>query len=669
MKKYILVSALLAVSIPALAQNDTLLLEDSFSPTHSNNCASYNITAKLDAEAKVVSGTEIITWKNTSNDTINELMFHTYLNAFKNTQSTFFQESLAEGEISINEIGESDWGYIDIQRMVIVDGDPLLQDLKYVQPDDKNTADQTVMSVALPNPILPGQEIKLLVNFLSKLPRIITRTGFERGDFYMVGQWFPKIGVYEPAGMRGRKEGGWNCHQFHAHSEFYSDFGNYDVTITVPESFKVASTGVLQKEFTDTEGFRTFIYQANDIIDFAWSASPRFLVMNDTWKGKGIKLYYMPEHGGQAERYVQAVKNAMEYMESNVGEYVYPQITMVDVPYYAEKSAGMEYPMFFTVSTFRHMPSGIKSPEQYTIHEFVHNYFQAVVATNEFEEAWLDEGFTSFYECEIMDKYYGSYFNMFGYKVDDSEMMRTLYTQWSNPAISIVDNYCWKYPTHTYEMLSYSKPMVMLKSLKGLMGEENFKLAIQNYYRKWKFNHPCGQDLLNCVNNVAQNNSKNDELKDYTWFFNSLLRTDEVCDYKLTSIKNTLVEGGIQGFFDNGITKIFQKGEQTEKQYKSSVFVQRMGTMVVPIEVLVTLENGDTQKFNWDGRGRCKEFVINGNQKVISAQIDPENKIYCDIDLVNNSYSLEANTSPAWKYATKFLFWVENLFQTIAFLA
>lgn len=667
MKKNILLSAFLLLSASVLAQDMTTTGGFPAEP-QSSRIASYDINAKLDVAAKVVTGTETLTWRNTTNDTIKELMFHTYLNAFKNSQSTFFIE---RNQPFTDTVPSSDWGYIDIQRMVTSDGDMLLPDLHYVQPDDRNTADQTVMMVKLNEPILPGKEIKLSITFLSKLPRIIARTGYERGDFYMVGQWFPKIGVYEPAGMRGRKTSGWNCHQYHYKSEFYADFGSYDVSITVPEKFRVGATGLLLKESTDVEGNHTYVFHADDVIDFAWTASPRFMVMNDSYKGKGIRVLYMPEHGGQAERYITAIKNAMEFMEQNVGEYAYPSITVVDVPFYAANAAAMEYPMLFTAGTVRHLPMGVRVPEQIAVHEFVHNYFQAVVATNEFEEAWLDEGMATFFESEIMDKYYpkGSMINMLGFPVDVSDYYRTTYTQWSNPAISSIDNYSWKYPSHTYELMAYAKPMVMLKSLKGMMGEDLYYQAIKDYYSKWKFQHPCAGDFVNSINKVAATSNNPEVQKGYTWFFTSMLATDEVCDYKVTSIKNESQSSGIKGFFDDGFSKVFKNDNEDARQYRSSVFVQRMGTMVMPVEVLVTFENGDTQTFNWDGRGRCKEFAVMSSQKIVSAQIDPENKNYCDINLVNNSYSLKSDTSPAWKYTVKFLFWLENLFQSIAFFA
>ena len=660
MRKFLLLS-FFAAALNASAQ-------DNYSEQiKSDRTASYQISAELNANAKMVAATETITWKNNSQDTIRELMFHTYLNAFKNSQSTYFRESQQEYNINGNE-----WGYIDVQRMVVVDGEPLTHTLKYVQTDDNNTADQTVLQAKLSTPVLPGKEIKLAITFLSKLPKIISRTGYERGDFYMVGQWFPKIAVYEKAGTRGRKKGGWNCHQFHYNSEFYSDFGNYDVEITVPENFRVAATGFLQNENTTNNGTKIYKFHANDVIDFAWAASPRFEVMADTYNGKGIKLYYMPEHGGQAERYIDAVKNAMEYMSKNVGDYQYPILTIVDCPYYAENAAFMEYPMFITATTIRNISRNIRSMEAGVIHEFVHNYFMAVVASNEAEEPWLDEGFTQFYECQIMDQYYGkgSLFDMFGVAVGDMDATRLTYTQDYNPAISSIDNYSWKYPTYTYEIMAYSKPAVMLQTLKGLLGEDNFKTVMIEYYEKWKFKHPCQKDFENTVNQLVK--LLNDEKlgNNLDWFFDSMIRTDQVCDYKVTKIVNQTVNNTARGFFDNGIEKILKLGNNSDDiKVKSSVYIQRMGTMVMPVEVLLTFDNGDTQLYYWNGKGRCHEISITGSNKIVSAQIDPENKIACDINLSNNAITDESANKPLWKYTVNFLFWLQNLFQTVTFFA
>jgi len=378
----------------------------------------------------------------------------------------------------------------------------------------------------------------------------------------------------------------------------------------------------------------------------------------------------MPEHSGQVQRYLEATKNAMEYMQKNVGDYPYQHITVVDVPYYASDAGGMEYPMLFTVSSFQHMPSGIRIPEATIVHEFVHNYFMAVVATNEFEEAWLDEGITSFYEGEIMDHYYGegSLYNIFGFRKNDTEEMRTGYTQSYNPSISVIDNYAWKYPTYTYETMVYCKAATMMQTLKGLMGEEHFNDAMRNYYSKYKFGHPSGRDFIAVVNQEVATMNNQYIGNNLNWFFDQILRSDDVCDYKLTKIVNREVYNVSHGFFDLGIEKLFVDNDSTS-QIKSSIFVQRMGTMKIPVEVLVTFDDGSTQLLHWDGQGRCKEFVIAGINRVVSAQIDPEGKVACDIDLLNNSVSIESIPNPVWKYAVKFLFWLENIFQSVAFFA
>jgi hypothetical protein len=391
--------------------------------------------------------------------------------------------------------------------------------------------------------------------------------------------------------------------------------------------------------------------------------------MLDTYNNKGIKLLYMPEHSSDAERYINAVKFAMEYMQKNVGEYPYPQITLADCPFYARGAAGMEYPMFITVHTNR--IDGIHEAESVAVHEFVHNYFMAAVASNEFEEAWLDEGITYFYEGEILDAYFGegSDFNFLGFKKNASEKIRLGYTQSYNPAISTINNYVWRYPSHTYQLMAYNKPATMLQTLKGMLGEDNFNATMKDYYERFKYSHPSANDFYGVINKKVSE-IKNPDLGDnLNWFFKSAFLTDEVCDYKLTKIVNTVVKESQKGFFDSGIDKILGR-EDGESVIKSSVFVQRMGTMVMPVEILVRFKNGDEEIVKWDGKGRCKEFSFTKNSSVVSAQIDPKNKIRCDIDLINNSISYESDSqNPIWKYASKFLFWVENVFQTVFFFA
>ena len=226
----------------------------------------YTIQASLDEKEKTISGDEILVWRNPSSDEIRELQFHLYLNAFKNDRSLFARES--GGRLRGDKAGTrpEDWGWIDVVSVRTEKNYDLKPLTRFLEPDGypwpadpakakakprpvptrgpvaalfsteapaPKTEDETVLAVPLLYAIPPHGQVKLSIAFRAKLPRIFARTGYVR-DYILAGQWFPKIGVYEPAGMRGRSRGGWNCHSFHANSEFYADYGRYDVTLTLP---------------------------------------------------------------------------------------------------------------------------------------------------------------------------------------------------------------------------------------------------------------------------------------------------------------------------------------------------------------------------------------------------------------------------------------------------
>src|SRR5215472_14817531 len=170
----------------------------------------YMIQASLDPKAKTVEGKERLVWRNPSGDAVSELRFHLYLNAFKNNRTTFMRES--GGFVRAYRAGskKEDWGSIDIPSIRTAEGADLGPGARFIQPDGNDPSDETVLSVPLPAPVPPHGSIALDIAFHAKLPKIFARTGYVR-DYFLVGQWFPKIGVYETAGMRGRTTGGWNC--------------------------------------------------------------------------------------------------------------------------------------------------------------------------------------------------------------------------------------------------------------------------------------------------------------------------------------------------------------------------------------------------------------------------------------------------------------------------
>jgi hypothetical protein len=635
---------LFCLSSLTFGRKPTIIFPKPLSP----RLANYQIDVTLDPATKKLTGRETMTWRNPSSDIVRELRFHLYLNAFRNEQSTFMRESGGQlrGDQIERNAKENPYGSIDVVSMKVRGGESLAY--QFIQPDDHNKDDHTVIRVPLSKPVGPGETIVLDINFRAKLPKIFARTGFSR-DYFLVGQWFPKIGVYEPAGTRYATQGQWNCHQFHAHSEFYADYGVYDVNITTPTPFWVGATGLMVGEKKNPNGTKTLRWHAEDVVDFAWTASPHFQVVTDNWKHVSIELLLQPEHTDQAKRHLDAIKAALAYFDKNLGKYPFPNLTIVDPPLHASGSGGMEYPTFITAGTAYFVPEGARIPETVTVHEFGHQYFMQLLASNEFEEAWLDEGFNQYYEGRVMDETYGvrsSAVDLLGFRMGDMESSRDGYVHQRNPAIGSSFGNTWQLPDGQYGVLTYSKTATWLKTLEGLVGKPVMDEIMRTYFQRWQFKHPNADSFISIVNETVARRLGTKYGPDMNWFFDQALYGDKVVNYELTSIRN----------------------QKQGSRYSSTVLVQRKGDAQMPLDVLVHFDNGKELLLFWDGKARQRAFTLNENAKVVWAKADPKQKLYMDTNFNNNSLTLKPSTAPAAKYATSFLFWLQNWMQWLAWL-
>jgi len=274
--------------------------------------ASYAITARLDPGSRTITGDEILTWRNTSNAATSTLRFHLYFNAWRNSESTWLRERRLSGRLS-EEPRISDWGWIDVTTIRVIGTDSAAGDLtkrmRFVARDDGNTADRTVMEVPLDRAVAPGETINVQIAWSSRVPRPFARTGVI-GNYYFLGQWFPKIGVLE--------NDGWNCHQFHATTEFFADFGVYDVRLTVPRGWIVGATGSERDRRDEADGTTTHHYYEEDVHDFAWTTSPDFVERRATFEHSTLppvqlRLLLQKEHTRQADRQFEAARAALKY--------------------------------------------------------------------------------------------------------------------------------------------------------------------------------------------------------------------------------------------------------------------------------------------------------------------------------------------------------------------
>lgn len=623
----------------------------------------YKIDAKLNTADKTVQAEMETFWVNKSPDIVPDVRLHLYLNAFRSSKSTFNKESGWAPRKKRRE----ELGWINIKKITDRYNNDLRSCLQFISPDDGNPYDSTVVRIIMPQPAAPGDTVFLKITFDSKLPSRIIRTGY-RDDFYFVGQWFPKFGVYERAGMRYAKKGAWNCHQFHSNSEFYSDHSVYDVRITLPEQFVVGSGGMLLHEIRKGNGEKTMVFRAEDIVDFAWTAWPSYVVFSDQWKNVKLTLLLPPERKIQAVRQLTAVKDALEYLEKNVGPYPWAYLTFVDPPAKGEGAGGMEYTTLFTSESFTGVPASLHLPEMVTIHEFGHAYFMGMLASNEFEEPWMDEGVNQFWESRIMDHYYGATKSMIDnplLKISDKSLARSKYVY--SPSRQVVTNreYSWNYPHGTYSMMSYSKTAVCLRTLMGIIGEETTNDIFREYYRKWAFKHPSGRDFINIVNEVVREKYGDKFGPDMNWFFNETLFGTGICDYKVSDLINEKTRPDYENA--DSLEASAEGPNVSDTVYTASVELERVGAVILPVDVLVHFKNGEEVMEYWDGKARYKDYSYTGKGEVEWAKIDPYFKIVMDVNYINNSMTLDPDRVPVRRLSGNLTTLLEFLINTITF--
>ncbi len=604
----------------------------------------YSIDAVLNPDSKTITATMKAFWVNMSGDIVPDIRMHMYMNAFKDSRSTMNKE-LAE----VRSLPDSENGRIDIKTFTDRMGNDLTSRMQYISPDDGNKFDQTVLDVMLPKPAAPGDTVFMNISFVTKLPDLTRRTGYS-DDFFFVGQWFPKFGVYEQAGMRYAVKGAWNCHQFHANSEFYSNHSLYNVKITLPVKYVVGTCGMLIAESDTTGGIKTktLSYRAEDIVDFAWTAWPGYNVFTDQWKNVKIKLLIPGERASQVKRQFNAVKNALEYFDMNVGPYPWPYLTIVDPPSKGARSGGMEYTTMFTSLSLYMLPGFFHFPEMVTIHEFGHAYFMGILASNEFEEPWLDEGVNSFWEGRIVDHYYGESSGIINhpfFKMSDKTLLRNSYVHAKGRELVSNNEYSWNYPDGTYGMMSYDKTAAWLFTLMGIVGEETTNQIFKEYYKKWAFKYPSGRDFVNSVNDVVTKINGNKFGPDMNWFFSQTLYGTGLCDYKVVNIINKT-----DAIANDSIRK-----EGDKKYYRSVAELERAGEVMLPVDVLVHFNNGEEILEQWDGKSRFKNFEYTGLRQIEWVKIDPDFKIAMDVNYNNNSMTVNFDDIPLRKFTNKLI--------------
>jgi hypothetical protein len=655
--------------------------EDTPTEVDSKRIANYQIDVTLNADTKTLEAAETITWTNPSHGPADKLMLHLYMNAFRSPNTHFMEH-------------RSDWkkeeaGWIDILRLLMrLPGEENYLELRAGQ----YIIDETVMTIPLPDdhPISYGQTVELKIDFRVQLPRIFSRTGYS-GNYFMVAQWFPKMGVF--------LDGRWVCPQYHRHSEYFADFGEYSVRISVPKNFRIGATGVLESSSTQGESkvylFRTEKTGTEDFLpvhDFAWAASPDFRPEERkvTYQANGgkhevaLNILMQRDRLELAPVYEEAVSRSLARFGSLYGPYPYSYLTIIDPgPGRGQGSGGMEYPMLITGgSTWLETvvyPGG-KQIEGVTAHEFAHQYWYGVVANDEFNEAWLDEGLTTYTSDKVIDSFGPADDDCRYLKVLVENLLRLHPFRWDlnfdfeslapllklgfpsttlterrerfieQPDADPITTEAYRpFNYKAYWISAYDKPALALRSLEYLIGEETVQRVLGRLYRGFKFKHPSGADFMNLVDEAAG--------EDMSWFFRQVWEGTGVLDYAVTDIVTS---------------------ETTDGSFQAEITIERLGEVAVPQVVRLTFADGSAVDFHqwqrkdlesariWEEgfstsnkveglsyrlqeglQGRWLKIAVRSGTPVGGAQVDPDYGYLLDSNLANNSYIVEQDTALA----------------------
>lgn len=590
----------------------------------SERISEYHINVKLDEDNKQLIGTETISWKHPGVEPVKEVYLHLYANAFESEQTTFFKES--GGMLRNDKMTERSFGGIEIVSIKDSNGEEFNHRTQFVQPDDQNEHDHTLMKVRLAEAINPNQELRLTIQFQVNLPEVYARMGY-KDHFIMAGQWFPKLAKYERKGVRGRTEEGWNLHQYHGNSEFYSDFSIYNVKIDVPKDYIVAATGFPASTAKLTGDRKMYHFYAEDVHDFAWAASPDFIYVEEPYStqsipGVKIKLYLDPAHEHLKDRYFFAAKRALSNYSEWYGAYPYSTLSIVVPPQGANGAGGMEYPTLITAWGADRTNPGHEL-ERVVVHEIGHQFFHGMVATNEFEEAWLDEAFTSYAEDKVMEK---------DFDILPATPIESIYI--TNPA-PLKQN-AWEYNNHQhYADNVYTRGKLVLLAIEKEIGSQLMQQVMRTYFQQWKFKHPSTENFQAILEKVSQ--------REWDRFFDQFVYGGQMTDYSIESIRSE------------------KRKVDGKTQYTSTVSFKRLEGHYTKVPITFHFADGKELTKMFDGNDEQWQYKIKYDAKLEWVWIDPQYEMPLEHIRTNNFMKAEIAPQEAIKWNTAAIQWIETL--------
>jgi hypothetical protein len=453
----------------------------------------YTIDVSLNHAEKSLDGFIRMKYTNNSPDTLNFIWIHCWPNAYKNDQTAFSEQLLTNGRTDFYFADKEKRGYINRLDFRVDDQEAKMEDHPlYID----------IIKVLLPKPLPPGSQITLTTPFHEKLPYNFSRGGWTlttpqqpRHAFgkpparpaappvtsYQITQWYPKPAVYDREG--------WHPMPYLDQGEFYSEFGSFDVRITVPNELVVAATGEIRDTTHPTERTKTLHYKQDRIHDFAWFADPGFQTEHDTLQlpsGRIIDVYsyYTPAAPQGWKGSTGFIKDAIRFRSALIGEYPYNTVTAVQTK--MGSTGGMEYPTITAINS----PGPARDVDLTIEHEIGHNWFYGILGTNERRYPWMDEG---------INTYYDNRYEAAKYPPDDDINLPSFYTSALRKTDQPISTPSADFTEENYFNIAYTKTGNWMKMLEDSLGTTLFDRCMQQYFQVWRFRHPYPADLKNTL--------------------------------------------------------------------------------------------------------------------------------------------------------------------------
>ncbi|MBK6372994.1 MAG: M1 family metallopeptidase [Saprospiraceae bacterium] len=515
--------------------------------------AEYTIRVTLDPKVHKMIGTEELIYTNNSPDTLHQVFYHLYFNAFQpNSEMDVRSRTIADPDSRVgtrisklkpNEIGE----YF----------------IKTIQQNGKQIksfkVNGTILTVNLVQPILPGKKVTLSMAYECQVPVQIRRTGrYNKENIaYSMAQWYPKMAEYDKFG--------WATDPY-VGREFYGVWGTYNVFLTVPDSFKIAGTGIQvsslstpfvkddAKASAAKEKYTTYNFKAENVHDFVWAADPHYKIDRITAApGLDLVFAYKEDMKSAANwKTLQPImKEAILFASQRFGQYPYKQYSFIQ-----GGDGGMEYPMATLVMGDQNL-TGLISV---CVHEMMHSWYQGVLGFNESLYPWMDEGFTSYAEEIVKEhlkskKMYPGETSANPFEQDASRFISFTKAGRAEPLSTHADHYT---TNAAYGVASYVKGCLFLSQLGYVVGEDKLAASLLQFYNTWKFKHPVGTDLMNII-------EKNTNIE-LGWYYQYMVNTNDLPDYSIDTV------------YGSGV--------------RTSIVLGKRAQMPMPIDLCFEMKNG-----------------------------------------------------------------------------